>query len=75
MEVTWGCRDGSTVKSTGCSLRGPEFNYQDRRGSSKLTVTPVGRREGTRCPLLAFSSTAHTWYIYIHTGNGKHRIK
>jgi hypothetical protein len=24
----WGWRDGSAVKSTGCSSRGPEFNSQ-----------------------------------------------
>jgi hypothetical protein len=29
-------RDGSVVKSTGCSFRGSWFNFQDPHGSSKL---------------------------------------
>jgi hypothetical protein len=28
----WGWRDGSVVKSTGCSFKGPEFNSQQPHG-------------------------------------------
>ena len=31
--IKWGWRDGSEVKSTGCSSRGPDFNSQQPRGS------------------------------------------
>ena len=34
-------RDGSLVKSTICSCRGPRFNSQHPHGSSQLSVTPV----------------------------------
>ena len=33
--------DGSAVKSTYCSSRGPGFNSQHPHGSSQLSVTPV----------------------------------
>jgi hypothetical protein len=33
-----GCRDGSAVKSTDCSSRGPEFNSQQPHGSSQPSV-------------------------------------
>jgi hypothetical protein len=36
---TW--RDGSVIKSPGCSLRGQGFNTQNPLGSSKLSITPV----------------------------------
>jgi hypothetical protein len=36
-----GWRDGSAVKSTGCSSRGPGFNSHHPRGGSQLSVTPV----------------------------------
>ena len=38
---TQGWRDGSVVKSTGCSSRGPQFNSQHPHGSSQLSVTPA----------------------------------
>ena len=34
----WGWRDGSAVKSTICSSRGPEFNSQQPLGGSQLSV-------------------------------------
>jgi hypothetical protein len=34
-----GCRDGSTVKSTGCSSRGPEFKSQQAHGGSQPSVS------------------------------------
>jgi hypothetical protein len=34
----WGWRDGSPVKSTDCSSRGPEFNSQQPHGGSQPTV-------------------------------------
>ena len=36
-----GMRDGSVVKSTGCSSREAGFNSQDFRGSLHLAVIPV----------------------------------
>jgi hypothetical protein len=36
-----GQRDGSAVKSTGCSSRGPQFDSQHPYGSSQLPATPV----------------------------------
>ena len=33
-----GWRDGSAVKSTGCSSRGPEFNFQQPHGGSQPSV-------------------------------------
>jgi len=41
-----GWRDGSAVKSTDCSSRGPEFNSQQPHGSSKTIPN------GIQCPLL-----------------------
>jgi hypothetical protein len=43
-EHSYSQRDGSVVKSTGCSTRGPEFNSQHHsssRGSNALTQTYV----------------------------------
>jgi len=34
-------KDGSVVKSIGCSSRGPVFDSQHPHGSSHLSVTPV----------------------------------
>jgi hypothetical protein len=34
----WGWRDGSVVKSTDCSFRGPEFNSQQPHGGSQPSV-------------------------------------
>jgi len=34
----WGWRDGSVVKSTVCSSRGPEFNSQQPHGGSQPSV-------------------------------------
>jgi hypothetical protein len=33
-----GWRDGSVVESTGCSSRGPEFNFQQPLGGSRPSV-------------------------------------
>jgi hypothetical protein len=32
----WGCRDGSAVKSTGCSSRGHESDSQQPHGGSTM---------------------------------------
>jgi hypothetical protein len=37
-EASGGWRDGSVVRSTNCSFRGPEFNSQKPHGGSKLSV-------------------------------------
>lgn len=39
----WHPRDGSTVKGTGYSSKGPRFNSQHLHGRSLLFVTPVRR--------------------------------
>jgi hypothetical protein len=36
--VGWGGGDGSMVKSTDCSSRGPEFNFQQQHGGSQPSV-------------------------------------
>jgi hypothetical protein len=36
--ISKGWRDGSTVKSTDCSSRGPEFNSQQPHGGSQPSV-------------------------------------
>ena len=36
-----GDRDGSVVKSTGCSSRGPGFDSQHLYGTSEQPVTPI----------------------------------
>lgn len=38
---TRGRRDGSVVKSRGCSSRGLEFNFRQLRGGSRPSATPV----------------------------------
>jgi hypothetical protein len=38
-----GGKDGSVVKNTVCSSKGPRFNSQHPHGSLKLSVTPVPR--------------------------------
>jgi hypothetical protein len=37
--IKQGWRDGSAVKSTDCSSRGPEFNSQQPHGGSQPSVT------------------------------------
>ncbi|EDL40599.1 mCG21386, isoform CRA_a [Mus musculus] len=48
---SWRERDDSTVKSTDCSSRGPEFNSQQPHGGSQLSVM------GIRCPPLVCLKT------------------
>jgi hypothetical protein len=38
----WDWRYGSEVKSTSCSFRGPEFNYQQPHGGSQPSVMRSG---------------------------------
>ena len=38
----WGWRDGSAVKGTGCSSRGPGFKSHHLHGHLQLFVTPTG---------------------------------
>jgi hypothetical protein len=54
--VDW--RDGSVVKSTICSSRGPKFKSQQPHGGSQPSVTEL------RCPLLVCLETAT---VYSHT--------
>jgi hypothetical protein len=53
----WGWRGCSVVKSTDCSSRGPEFNFQQPHGGSQPSVN------GIQCPLLVCLKTA-TVYSY-----------
>ena len=50
---SWGWRDGSAAKSTGCSSRRPGFNSQHPHGSSQLSVTQV--------PLDSTPTYRHIW--------------
>jgi hypothetical protein len=52
----WGWREGSEVKSTVCSSRGPEFNSQQSHGGSQPSVMgsdalfwPAGTHVGRTC--------------------------
>lgn len=38
-----GCRDGSVVRNTGSSCRGPRFNSKHPHGGSQLPVKPSSR--------------------------------
>jgi hypothetical protein len=53
-----GWRDGSAVKSTDCSSRGPEFNSQQPHGGSQPSMM------GIRCPSLVCLEIAT---MYSHT--------
>jgi hypothetical protein len=50
-------RDGSAVKSTDCSSRGPEFNSQQTHGGSQASAM------GVQCPILVCLKTMCT-HIY-----------
>jgi hypothetical protein len=39
MSSLGGWRDGSAIKSTGCSSKGPEFNSQQPHGGSQPFIT------------------------------------
>jgi hypothetical protein len=47
-----GWRDGSVVKSTGCSSKGPEFNSQQPQGGSQSSI---------------MGSDALFWHASVHT--------
>ena len=51
-----GWRDGSAVKDTFCSSRGPRIDFLHPQSSSQSSVTPV---PGDQCPLLASEVTRH----------------
>ena len=51
-EVGW--RDGSEVKSAGCSPRGPEFNSQHPHGDSQPSIMTLVSSSGIQ--------------VYTHTG-------
>jgi len=60
-----GWRDGSMVKTTDCSSRGPEFNSQQPHGGSQLSV---------------MRSDAFFWYVedsysYLHIINKSFKEK
>jgi hypothetical protein len=53
-----GWRNGSVVKSTDCSSKGPELKSQQSHGGSQLSITKIC------CPLLECLKTA-TVYTHI----------
>jgi len=70
MKVDW--RDGSVVRNTVCSSRGPEFNSQHPHGSSQPSVTPL---PGDPTPLHRYTcrqnTTAHKKiHCFIREKNG-----
>jgi hypothetical protein len=54
-----GWRDGSAVKSTDCSSRGPEFNFQQPHGGSQPSVM------GSVMPSSGVSEDSYKALIYI----------
>ena len=54
-----GWRDGSVVKSTDCSSRGPEFNFQQPHGGSQPSVM------GSVMPSSGVSEDSYSVFIYI----------
>ena len=58
-----GCRDGSAVKCTDCSSRGPEFNSQQPRSGSQWDLMPSS----------GVSEDSHSVFIYIKQINFKKR--
>ena len=68
----WGWGDGSEVKSTCCSCRGPRFSSQRPHGGPQPSVTPVPgdpmpssdlQFQGTLAPLWR---NWHTWSMHTH---------
>lgn len=58
--------DGSEVKTTCCSCRGPRFSSQHPHGGSKPSVTPVLQNLVPSSDL--FKHQAGSWCIYTHVG-------
>ena len=67
-----GCRDGSVVKSTDCSSRGPGFNSQQPHGSLQPSVTPVPSNPTSSPSLCGYASGAHT---YMQAKTHTHKIR
>ena len=67
-----GLRDGSEVKSTGCSSRSPEFDFQQPHGGSQPSVTVVGVSEPSSD---VHSQQAHKWRTDIHAGKAPLHMK
>lgn len=66
-EITWGWRDDSMVKNTGCSLRGPKLNsLEDSHVGSQLNATLVPGDLNTSSDL--YEHNACTWYTDMPAG-------
>ena len=64
--------DGSAVKSTRCSYRGPGFHFRCPRGTTQLSITPV---PGDLKPsLVGFISHTHGFQKKSEIGKGKCRF-
>jgi hypothetical protein len=69
----WGWRDGSVVKSTGCSSRGPEFNSQQPHGGSQPSsssvkaplCSPLSKPLKMQTCLCLFFSAIGRWHLYL----------
>jgi hypothetical protein len=68
-----GWRDGSAVKSTDCSSRGPEFKSQQPHGGSQPSVTSVP--EGLMPSSSCHGHQVPQWYTDIHADTDTHKIK
>jgi hypothetical protein len=56
-----GGRDGSAVKSTGCSFRGPNFNPQHLERQLTIVCNSSSRRyDALWCPLLTIKGSRHS---------------
>jgi hypothetical protein len=68
-----GWKDGSVIKSRGCSRRKPEFSLGHPHGGSQASITAVPGD-----PMLSSDLHGHqacTWCTYIHAGKGHAYIK
>ncbi|EDL40873.1 mCG1043924, partial [Mus musculus] len=63
-------KDGSEVKSTGCSSRGPEFNSQQPHGGSQPSIIRSGVLfwpAGIYTDISLFNALLHTVHKNLHT--------
>lgn len=75
MAYTRGIRDGSGVKSTGCSCWGPGFSSQ-HPNTWWLTTAYNSGYTGSGTPFWNHEQQTYMSYTYIHTGKThRHRVK
>lgn len=64
LDLSWECRDGSVLKSTGCYYGGPGFGSRHPHGGSQPMITPV---PGNSPLSLASAGAAHMWCTDLDT--------